>query len=86
MYHGSRKGFSGGSQKIIEVYSGSHLTTGAEHSAAEGSRGASPQRGPGAAPRWGSRGRSLLKFLTFLPIFEHGLQFRFNEFTYFLEH
>ena len=25
-------------------------------------------------------------FLTLLPIFEHGLQFRFNEITYFLEH
>ena len=25
--HGSRKGFSGGSQKIIVVYSGSHLAT-----------------------------------------------------------
>ena len=24
--------------------------------------------------------------LTLLPIFEHGLQFRFNEITYFLEH
>ena len=24
--------------------------------------------------------------MTLLPIFEHGLQFRFNEITYFLEH
>ena len=36
--HGSRKGFSGGSQKIIVVYSGSHLATGAARSAAEGFR------------------------------------------------
>ena len=24
--------------------------------------------------------------LTLLPIFEHGLQFRFNEITYYMEH
>ena len=82
-FHGSRKGFSEGCQKIIGVYSGSQLATGAARSAAEGSRlgsgGASPQRGPGAAPR-------CAKCLTLLPIFEHGLQFRFNEITYFLEH
>ena len=35
-----------------------------------GSGGASPQRGPGAAPRWGSRGRSPQKFVIFLSIFD----------------
>ena len=35
--HWSIKGFSGGSQKIIGVYSGSHLATGAARSVAEGS-------------------------------------------------
>ena len=45
MQHGSRKGFYGGSQKIIGVY-----------------------------------------IWRLEPIFEHGLQFRFNEITYFLEH
>ena len=37
LFHGFRKGFSGGSQKIIGVYSGSRLATGAARSAAEGS-------------------------------------------------
>ena len=72
--HGSRNGFSGGSQKIIGVYpaegseAGSHFATGAAHSLA------------------GVQGQRPGNFLTSLPIFEHGLQFRFNEITYFLEH
>ena len=41
-------------------------------------KGQRPVGGPGAKPP--------AKFLTLLPIFEHGLQFRFNEITYFLEH
>ena len=43
---------------------------------AAGSRGSAPV---------GSRGQSPRIFLTLLPIFEHGLQFRFNEITYFLD-
>ena len=34
----------------------------------------------------GVQGRSLRKFFDFAAYFEHGLQFRFNEITYFLEH
>ena len=33
-----------------------------------------------------SRGQRPRNFLTLQPIVEHGLQFRFNEITYFLEH
>ena len=46
--------------------------------------GASHQRGPG--PDGGPGGEAPGFFLSLLPIFEHGLQFRFNEITYFLEH
>ena len=67
--HGSRKGFSGGSQKIIGVYTGSHLATG------------DLGLGLGApAPSW-SRGSAPVgvQGATLLPIFEHGLQFSYSD-------
>ena len=77
MQHGSRKGFSGGSQKIIGVWSDAERASlGAP--APSGVQGQRPAGGPG--------GKAPGTFLTLLPIFEHGLQFRFNEITYFLEH
>ena len=42
--------------------------------------------GSGAPAPNGVQGQRPGNFLTSLPIFEHGLQFRFNEITYFLEH
>ena len=83
--HRSRKGFSGGSQKIIGVYiwrlerrvaMRRELVWWRQPSA--GSSGSAPLGVQGAKPPE--------FFLTLLPIFEHGLQFRFNEITYFLEH
>ena len=61
MQLGSRKGFSGGSQKIIGVYINWRLE-----------RCIATRR----ELVWGRQ----------LPIVEHGLQFRFNEITYFREH
>ena len=63
MQHGSRKGFSGGSQKSIGVYIWRL------------ERRVATRR----ELVWGRQTSSL-------PIFEHGLQFRFNEITYFQEH
>ena len=46
--------------------------------ASSGVQGQRPGGGPG--------GKASRNFLTLLPIFDHGLQFRFNEITFFLEH
>ena len=84
MQHGSKKGLSGGSQKIIGVYIWRLEQRVAMRR--ELVWGRQPPAGPGAEPRWGPGGKAPGFFLTLLPIFEHGLQFRFNEITYFLEH
>ena len=64
------------------------MAIGAARSDAEGaSLGApSPSGVQGQCPVGGPGGEAPGIFLTLLPIFEHGLPFRFNEITYFLEH
>ena len=64
------------------------MAIGAARSDAEGaSLGAlAPSGVQGQRPDGGPGGKAPGNFLTLLPIFEHGLQFRFNEITYFLEH
>ena len=75
-------------RKLLEFNFGSHLATEAVRSAAEGSSlGAlAPSGFQGQRPGGGPGAEAPEKCLTLLPIFEHGLQFRFNEITYFLEH
>ena len=78
------KGFSGGSQKIIGVYIWRlEWRVAMQRELAWGRQ--SPARSRGST-LLGSRGKAPGKILTLLPIFEHRLQFRFNEITYFLEH
>ena len=64
------------------------MAIGAARSDVEGaSLGApAPSGVQGQLPGGGPGGKAPGNFLTLLPIFEHGLQFRFNEIAYFLEH
>ena len=81
MQHGSRKDFLEVARKLLEFTFG-------DWSDAEGaSLGApAPSGVQGQRPGGSEGGKAPEFFLTFLPIFEHGLQFRFHEITYFLEH